>query len=187
MDLLVVALNTLVFSLLGMPWLVAATVRSVNHLRALTSLDDSSSGGQEPVKVVTETRVSGFVIHLAIGASVLYARDLLTRIPQCVLMGLFLYLGLSAVKGNSFLERVSLFWTGKDRMPAVPYVTDISIRQTHKFTVLQLAALAALVVLKESRFGILFPVVIAALQLILVAAVRAKWFTAEEIAVLDKE
>ncbi len=71
MDLLVVALNTLVFSLLGMPWLVAATVRSVNHLRALTSLDDSSSGGQEPVKVVTETRVSGFVIHLAIGASVL--------------------------------------------------------------------------------------------------------------------
>jgi len=190
-DLLIVALNTLVFSLLGMPWLVAATVRSVNHLRALTSLEDQGGdqpeAALEPTKTVTETRVSGFVIHLAIGASVLYARDLLTSIPQCVLMGLFLYLGLSAVKGNSFLERVSLFWTGKDRMPQLPYVTDISIKATHKFTALQIASLLALVVLKESKFGILFPVVIAALQIILVMAVRAKWFTAEEIAVLDKE
>jgi hypothetical protein len=50
---------------------------------------------------------------------------------------------------------------------------------------LQIASLVALVVLKESRFGILFPVVIAALQIILVLAVRAKWFTEKEIEVLD--
>ena len=55
------------------------------------------------------------------------------------------------------------------------------------YTLLQLASLAALVFLKESKYGILFPVVIAALQIILVLAVRARWFTAKEIAVLDRE
>ena len=71
-------------------------------------------------------------------------------------------------------------------MPKVPYVTDISLGATKKFTLLQIASLLALVVLKESKYGILFPVVIAALQIILVLAVRAKWFTEAEIKVLDE-
>ena len=41
MDLLVVALNTLVFSMLGMPWLVAATVRSGLSIILLAVLLDS--------------------------------------------------------------------------------------------------------------------------------------------------
>ena len=190
MDLLVVAFNTCVFSLLGMPWLVAATVRSVNHLRSLTTFESVSSGdGAEQTKVVgvTETRVTNFAIHACIGASLLYARDLLTRIPQCVLMGLFLYLGVSAIKGNTFLERIELFFMDRKKMPKVPYVQDIDLSATKKFTLLQVASLVALVVLKESKYGILFPVVIAALQVILVVAVRAKWFTQKELEVLDKE
>ena len=187
-DLLVVAFNTLVFSMLGMPWLVAATVRSVNHLRSLTTFESVTEGdtSQSRVVGVTETRVTNFAIHALIGASVLYAKDLLTRIPQCVLMGLFLYLGVSAIKGNTFLERIELFFMDKKRMPKVPYVTDISLGATKKFTLLQIASLLALVVLKESKYGILFPVVIAALQIILVLAVRAKWFTEAEIKVLDE-
>ena len=96
-DLLIVAFNTCVFSMLGMPWLVAATVRSVNHLRSLTTFEQVKEGDVEQSKVVgvTETRVTNFAIHALIGASVLYAKDLLRNIPQCVLMGLFLYLGLS--------------------------------------------------------------------------------------------
>ncbi|QDZ18435.1 bicarbonate transporter [Chloropicon primus] len=188
-DLLIVAANTLVFSMLGMPWLVAATVRSVNHLKSLTTFEDVKEGDVETTKVVgvTETRVTNFAIHACIGASVLYARDLLAKIPQCVLMGLFLYLGLSAIKGNEFLERIELFFMDKKKMPKVPYVTDISLGATKKFTLLQIASLLALVALKESKYGILFPVVIAALQIILVLAVRAKWFTEKEIAVLDRE
>mmetsp|Transcript_520 Transcript_520/g.1980 ORF Transcript_520/g.1980 Transcript_520/m.1980 type:complete len:545 (-) Transcript_520:70-1704(-) len=185
MDLLVVALNTLVFSMLGMPWLVAATVRSVNHLRSLTTF--GTVGEKTEVVGVTETRITNFAIHACIGLSILYARDLLTKIPQCVLMGLFLYLGLSAVKGNEFLERIELFFTDKEKLPNVPYVKDISLAATKKFTALQVASLLALVALKESKFGILFPVVIAALQIILVLAVRAKWFTEKELAVLDRD
>ena len=106
MDLLVVALNTLVFSMLGMPWLVAATVRSglsiillavlldsdlalllslsftrsVNHLRSLTTF--GTVGEKTEVVGVTETRITNFAIHACIGLSILYARDLLTKIPQ---------------------------------------------------------------------------------------------------------
>jgi hypothetical protein len=186
-DLLIVAFNTALFSMLGMPWLVAATVRSVNHLRSLTTFETVKEGDVEQTKVVgvTENRVTNFGIHALIGLSILYAKDLLRNIPQCVLMGLFLYLGLSAIKGNTFLERIELFFMDKKKMPNVPYVTDISLSATKKFTLLQIASLVALVVLKESRFGILFPVVIAALQIILVLAVRAKWFTEKEIEVLD--
>ena len=102
-------------------------------------------------------------------------------------MGLFLYLGVSAIKGNTFLERIELFFMDRKKMPKVPYVQDIDVSATKKFTLLQVASLVALVVLKESKYGILFPVVIAALQVILVVAVRPKWFTQKELEVLDKE
>ena len=72
-------------------------------------------------------------------------------------------------------------------MPNVPYVTDIPLSATKKFTLLQIASLALLVALKESKYGILFPIVVAVLQVILVIAIKAKWFTDEEIAILDRE
>ena len=120
-----------------------------------------------------------------IGVAIVFGRGLLRNVPQCVLMGLFLYLGFSAIKGNTFLERIELFFTDKNKLPDVPYVKDISLSATKKFTLLQVGCLAALVALKESRFGILFPVVIALLQVILVLAVKAGWFTKKELEVLD--
>jgi len=102
-------------------------------------------------------------------------------------MGLFLYLGLSAIKGNTFLERIELFFMDKKMLPNVPYVTKIPLSATQRFTLLQVACLILLVVLKESKYGILFPVVIAMLQLVLIYAIRAKWFTEKEIQILDAE
>ena len=188
-DLLVVSFNTAVFSLLGMPWLVAATVRSVNHLRSLTNYetvkDDKDGASYDRLIGIQENRVTNFCIHALIGVAIVFGRGLLRNVPQCVLMGLFLYLGFSAIKGNTFLERIELFFTDKNKLPDVPYVKDISLSATKKFTLLQVGCLAALVALKESRFGILFPVVIALLQVILVLAVKAGWFTKKELEVLD--
>lgn len=132
-DLLIVAFNTAVFSMLGMPWLVAATVRSVNHLRSLTTFETVKEGDVEQTKVVgvTENRVTNFGIHALIGLSIVYAKDLLRNIPQCVLMGLFLYLGLSAIKGNTFLERIELFFMDKKKMPVSSTHTERERERFH--------------------------------------------------------
>lgn len=102
-DMLCISLLTAAQSLVGFPWLVAATVRSISHVRALSTYDD------EGKRVgTTEQRVTGTAIHTLIGCCVLFAapRKLLTNIPLAVLMGLFMYLGTSALPGN---EMVSCF------------------------------------------------------------------------------
>jgi len=48
LDLFVLSLLILVCSLLGLPWFVAATVRSVTHVRSLIKLSDVSAPGERP-------------------------------------------------------------------------------------------------------------------------------------------
>lgn len=91
LDMLIVSLLTLGQSLLGIPWLVAATVRSLSHVGALSNFDKTGT----TIESTKEQRVTGVAIHTLIGTSVLFARprNLLAQIPLPVLMGLFLYLG----------------------------------------------------------------------------------------------
>jgi len=48
LDLFVLALLIVVCSLLGLPWFVAATVRSVTHVRSLLKYSDVSAPGERP-------------------------------------------------------------------------------------------------------------------------------------------
>jgi len=48
LDLFVLSLLIIVCSLLGLPWFVAATVRSVTHVRSLIKLSDVSAPGERP-------------------------------------------------------------------------------------------------------------------------------------------
>merc|ERR1712032_362286 len=114
------------------------------------------------------------------GACILFdkPRAVLTQIPTPVLMGLFMFLGTSALPGNEMWERMkSLFMDSKispmTRWAAVPK------KVTVLFTAIQIACLGAMVYVKESPFGVLFPVVIA-----LLAPLR---FALEKIGVIKKE
>ena len=192
-DMAVVAALMAAMSVLGLPWLVAATVRSINHLKSLATTavvqEEGGAGGGGAARIVAmqEQRVTNFGIHLAVGLSLLFGRGLLTAIPQAVLMGLFLYLGISAIRGNQFLERVGLLFMERSRVPKAPWTTQLPLSTTNRYTLLQIACLAALYQLKESRIGILFPVLIGGLQLILNAARRAGWFSDADLEVLDTE
>ena len=84
-----ISVVTAVCSVLGLPWLVAATVRSMNHVNALGKYDVKD--GKATKVGVAEQRLSGLAIHSLIGAAILTARPLLRQIPLSVLMGLFLY------------------------------------------------------------------------------------------------
>lgn len=158
-DMMVVALLTALQSLAGIPWLVAATVRSISHVRALSTYNSEGN-----VNGTVEQRVTGVAIHTLISCCVLFSkpRQLLTNIPLCVLAGLFMYLGTSSLPGNEMWERIiGLFKdpsvAPKERWSIVP------ANVTRAFTLIQVACLSAMLWIKNSPIGVLFPVVIALL------------------------
>jgi hypothetical protein len=160
-DLFIVSLLTAVQSVLGIPWLVAATVRSLSHMGAL-SVYDTETG---KVEGTVEQRVTGVAIHALIGACVLFnkPRQLLSQVPLPVLMGLFMYLGTSALPGNEMWERILGWFKDSSVAPKERWTDAVPTKVTTLFTVVQVVCLGAMFWVKESPIGVLFPVIIAML------------------------
>lgn len=58
-------------SILGLPWFVAATVLSINHVRSLSRESECSAPGERPKFLgVREQRVTGTIVFLLVGVSV---------------------------------------------------------------------------------------------------------------------
>ena len=166
LDLLVVGLLTAALSLFALPWLVAATVRSLNHVRALATVEevvrrDGSTG--ERIVGVREQRVTALAIHLLIGLSVLGLPWLQARglnIPMAVLYGLFFFMGVTSLAGNQFFERLRLWIMDPHHYPRTHYVRQVPMREIHRFTAIQLAGLVVLWVVKVSPLALIFPLFI---------------------------
>jgi hypothetical protein len=170
-----------------LPWLVAATVRSLNHVRSLATMDEVVlSGGETHERIIhlRENRMTGLTIHLLIGLSLLLL-PLLKEIPMAVLYGLFLFMGIVSMSGNQFFERLSLWLRDPDLYPVTHYIRRVPTKTIHAFTALQVVCLAVLWVVKSSVIGILFPVFIA--LLVPIRMLAAKYFTAEHLAALDAD
>jgi len=159
-DMLVIALLTAGQSVIGLPWLVAATVRSISHVRALSKFDKDGK-----VQGTLEQRITGMSIHALIGSCVLFPkpRALLTQVPLPVLMGLFMFLGTSALPGNEMFERIKWFFKDK-KLAKKEKWSDIPKSIVNSFTMLQVACLGAMFWVKGSPIGVLFPVIIALLS-----------------------
>lgn len=158
-DMLVISILTAATSVVGLPWLVAATVRSISHVRSLSKYDADGE-----VEGTIEQRITGFSIHALIGSCVIFdkPRTLLTQVPKPVLMGLFMYLGISALPGNEMWERMKGLFketkiAKKERWSSIPS------KVVNAFTLLQVACLGSMFWVKNSPVGVLFPVVIAML------------------------
>jgi len=164
LDLAIVAIIVLGASLFALPWIVAATVHSLNHVRSQADVKVVDVGGQKREKIVAvrETRMSGLLIHILIGAS-LFFLAYFSLIPMAVLFGLFLYMGFASLGGNQFYERIMLWLTDPKLYPNSHYTKVVPVKQIHKFTFLQFICFIVLWVLKTSVIGILFPLMIAAL------------------------
>mmetsp|Transcript_76116 Transcript_76116/g.152934 ORF Transcript_76116/g.152934 Transcript_76116/m.152934 type:complete len:409 (+) Transcript_76116:1-1227(+) len=169
LDMLVLSFLILAQSLVGMPWLCAATVRSINHVKSLHvyGRKAASAKGEEAgalaVVGTVENRASGFLIHAAIGAVVVWLRPLLRAVPAPALSGLFLYLGQSALRGNQMWERGVGLLSDPALTPANKPWAQVPRATTAAFTAVQFACLAALICIKDTDWGVLFPVVVAAL------------------------
>lgn len=191
LDLLVVGLLVAICSLFGFPWLVAATVRSLAHVRALADTEEvalSSGSSKERIIHMTENRVTGFVIHLLILITAVFFLPYLSLLPMAALYGIFLYMGVVSFVGNQFVERLSLWIMDSAMYPATHYIRRVPIRTTHLYTALQFVCLAILCVINVSRndvIRILFPVFIA--LLVPVRFLANRFFRQEDLAVLDAD
>ena len=186
-DMCVISILTAIQSILGIPWLVAATVRSLSHVGALSKYDSQNTG---QVVGTVEQRLTGVSVHTLIGCCVLFARprSLLAQIPLPVLMGLFMYLGTSALPGNEMWERIiGLFKdkkvAKKERWsdPVVP------TKVVNLFTLVQVVCLGAMFWVKESPIGVLFPIIIALLAPIRFGLEKTGVVKKQYMDILDEE
>jgi hypothetical protein len=162
LDLTIVGLLVAACSMFGLPWLVAATVRSLNHVRSLAELAPTEGDEPPAIASVRENRVSPMLIHLGV-AGALLATGLISKIPMAVLYGLFLYMGVASMKNNQFFDRLRLWIVDPAHYPDLPYVQRVPLKYVHAFTVIQLVCLGVLWVVKKSAIGILLPLFIALL------------------------
>ena len=191
LDLLVVGVLTAGLSLFALPWLVAATVRSLNHVRALANVEESvrpDGSTVERILSVQEQRVTGLAIHILIALSVFALPWLRTHgieIPMAVLFGLFLFMGVTSLGGNQFFERLRLWVMDPHHYPRTHYVRQVPMRDIHRFTAIQLFGLVVLWAVKESALALIFPLFIA--LLVPLRFILARAFDARQLESLDSD
>ncbi|XP_027948601.1 band 3 anion transport protein [Eumetopias jubatus] len=144
LDLLLVIGMGGVAALFGMPWLSATTVRSVTHANALTVMGKASApGAAAQIQEVKEQRISGLLVAVLVGLSILMG-PILSLIPLAVLFGIFLYMGVTSLSGIQLFDRVLLLFKPSKYHPDVPYVKRVNTWRMHLFTIIQIICLAGL-------------------------------------------
>ncbi|MEM0924632.1 MAG: PTS sugar transporter subunit IIA [Planctomycetota bacterium] len=190
LDLCVIGLLIGLCSLFGWPWMVAATVRSLAHVRALSDVAEvvqPSGEKREEIIHVQENRVTGLVIHLLIGGSLL-ALPLLEYVPMAALYGIFLYMGFSSLRGIQFMERIGLLFLDSKLFPLNHYTRRVPVKTIHLFTLIQVLCLVVLCVVNvfpNQTVRILFPIFIT--LLVPVRALLPRFFNKDHLEFLDAD
>uniref|UniRef100_A0AAV2K9C7 Bicarbonate transporter-like transmembrane domain-containing protein n=1 Tax=Knipowitschia caucasica TaxID=637954 RepID=A0AAV2K9C7_KNICA len=182
-DLLIVSVMLGVCSILGLPWFVAATVLSISHVNSLKVESECSAPGEQPKFLgIREQRVTGFMIFMLMGCSV-FMTSVLKFIPMPVLYGVFLYMGVSSLKGIQFFDRIKLFGMPAKHQPDLIYLRYVPLWKVHVFTLVQLSCLVLLWVIKASAAAVVFPMMV--LALVFVRKLLDFFFTKRELSWLD--
>ncbi|XP_048508728.1 electrogenic sodium bicarbonate cotransporter 1 isoform X2 [Athalia rosae] len=184
LDLFVLAVLIEICSVMGLPWFVAATVLSINHVNSLKLESECAAPGEKPQFLgVREQRVTHVLIFLMIGCSV-FLTSMLRHIPMPVLFGVFLYMGVASLKGLQFFDRILIMLMPVKYQPDYMFLRQVPIKRVHIFTIIQLACLICLWVIKSfSSTSILFP-----LMLVVMIGIRKSldlFFTRREMKILD--
>uniref|UniRef100_A0AAQ4PWV2 Anion exchange protein n=1 Tax=Gasterosteus aculeatus aculeatus TaxID=481459 RepID=A0AAQ4PWV2_GASAC len=183
LDLLWVAILLIICSFMGLPWYVAATVISIAHIDSLKMETETSAPGEQPKFLgVREQRLTGVVVFILTGLSVLMA-PILKFIPMPVLYGVFLYMGVASLNGVQFMDRLKLLLMPAKHQPDLVYLRHVPLRKVHLFTFIQILCLALLWVLKSTVAAIVFPVMI--LALVAVRKAMDYMFSQYELGFLD--
>uniref|UniRef100_A0A1A8ILL6 Anion exchange protein n=1 Tax=Nothobranchius kuhntae TaxID=321403 RepID=A0A1A8ILL6_NOTKU len=184
LDLLLIVVLGGCSALFGLPWMAAATVRSVTHVNSLTVMSKAVAPGDKPrIQEVKEQRVTGLLVAVMVGLSIVIS-DLLRQIPLAVLFGIFLYMGVMSLNGIQLTERMKLLLMPPKYHPDHTYVRKVRTWRMHLFTCIQLVCLAVLWAVMSTQASLAFPFV-----LILTVPVKIfvlhRIFNPREVACLD--
>ncbi|KAF7666602.1 hypothetical protein LDENG_00100460 [Lucifuga dentata] len=181
-DLLLLVCMGGLSAIFGMPWLSAATVRTVTHANALTVM---SKGPKPVIEKVMEQRISGILVALLVGLSVLM-EPILKLIPMATLFGIFLYMGVTSLNGIQLWDRMQLLLIPKKYHPDEPYVTRVSTGRMHFYTAIQIVCLVILWIVKSSPASLALPFVLI-LTIPLRMFMTGRLFTELEMKCLDAD
>ena len=188
-DLVVIGGLVALCSVFGWPWMVAATVRSLAHVRALAETEERVRGDtrEEEVIHVNENRVTPLAIHLLIGGTLLVL-PWLEYIPMACLYGVFLYMGFVSLRGIQFIDRIKYWLMDSKLYPVNHYTRRVPARVIHLFTLVQLICLVVLCIINLSPseiVRIMFPIFIA--LLVPVRWAMSYFFASDHLAFLDAD
>uniref|UniRef100_A0A671ND30 Anion exchange protein n=1 Tax=Sinocyclocheilus anshuiensis TaxID=1608454 RepID=A0A671ND30_9TELE len=186
LDLLLIVTLGGTSALFGLPWMAAATVRSVTHANALTVMSKAVAPGDKPrIQEVKEQRVTGLLVAILVGLSIVIG-DLLGQIPIAVLFGIFLYMGVMSLNGIQLTERILLLLMPPKYHPDHTYVSKVRTLRMHLFTAIQVVCLAVLWAVMSTVASLAFPFV-----LIMTVPVKMfllpRIFSAREMQCLDAD
>ncbi|KAH3747855.1 hypothetical protein DPMN_182287 [Dreissena polymorpha] len=161
LDMLVVAITIAICSVLGLPWFVAATVSALAHIMSLKKESETAAPGEKPVFLgCREQRVTALLVSILSGLAV-FLTGVLKVIPMPVLYGVFMYMGIAALKGMQFIDRLCILLMPAKYQPDLPYLRHVKITRVHLFTAIQILCLAVLWVIKQVKvLSIAFPVMV---------------------------
>uniref|UniRef100_A0A8C5HI50 Anion exchange protein n=1 Tax=Gouania willdenowi TaxID=441366 RepID=A0A8C5HI50_GOUWI len=184
LDLLLIVTLGAICPLFGLPWLTAATVRSVTHVNALTVMSKATAPGEKPmIQEVKEQRLTGLLVSVLVGMSIVMTH-VLRLIPLAVLFGIFLYMGVTSLTGIQLYERITLMVTPAKHHPEHIYVTKVRTWRMNLFTAIQLACIVALWVVKSTVASLAFPFVLI-MTVPLRRLILSRIFTERELQALD--
>ncbi|XP_030649274.1 solute carrier family 4 member 1a (Diego blood group) isoform X2 [Chanos chanos] len=169
-------------SIFGVPWLSAATVRSVTHANALTVM---TKGPKPEIEKVIEQRISGIMVAVMVGISILM-EPILKMIPMTALFGIFLYMGITSLSGVQLWDRMLLLITPKKYHPSTAYATRVPTMRMHLFTLIQVVCLGLLWGVKSSPASLALPFVLI-LTVPLRMGMTGRLFTVMEMKCLDAD
>ena len=156
-DIVLICICNCIGAFFGSPWICASGVRSVSHITALTYVTERNT------TAVFDQRLSFLLVSILLGLSILLS-PLLKYIPYPVLLGVFLYMGITTLSATQMFDRLCLVFKAKEYHDTnLPYVKNVPRWKMNLYTLVQCIGLAALWGVKSSPVALFFPFFIVAM------------------------
>lgn len=184
LDIFILSLLIVLTSVMGLPWFVAATVRAMTHVNSLRVESEAAAPGEKPEFFgIRENRVTLLIVSILIGLSV-QLTTVFKMIPMPVLYGVFMYMGVGALRGLQLVDRLLLLLMPQKHQPEYGFLKKVKTWRVHLFTLIQCVCLALLWVIKAIKVtSIAFPLMI--LLICVVRKLLERFFTQTELGALD--
>jgi len=190
-DFLIIGVNIAVCSIIGIPVTNGLIPQAPLHIASVTriqQIEEKDGKLREEIVGVRENRIGGFVHALLIGVVAMVGQKALKLIPQGVMTGLFLFMGVTGFDGNQFIDRIKLWFTHPMFYKDIrhEFIRKIPLFHTAVYTLIQFMCWAIIYAITWTPAAIIFPLLI--LMLIPVRkVVMVLLFTREQLFYLDNE